>query len=237
MRTGAVWQALMAGSLSVVPPLPGQAPQRATAPEDSWVGRSALYEVFVQDFSPEGTFRGVIAGLDRIQASGANVVWLMPVHPIGVAGRKGTLGSPYAARDYRAINPAYGTADDLRALIEAIHAKGMKVILDWVPDHTSVDHPWVREHPDYYVKDEQGRPSVPRDPKGKLTDWTDVAQLDYGNPALRREMIAAMRWWLTEFGIDGFRMDVAGFVPDAFWREATPALRAAVPRPILLLAE
>jgi len=144
----------MAASLSVVPAPLNKAPQRATAPEDSWVGRSALYEVFVQDFSPEGTFRGVIAGLDRIQASGANVVWLMPVHPIGVAGRKGTLGSPYAARDYRAINPAYGNAADLRALIEAIHAKGMKVILDWVPDHTSVDHPWVREHPDYYVKDE-----------------------------------------------------------------------------------
>jgi alpha-amylase len=236
MRKGFA-RAALAGSLGLAPQLVGQAPAVATAPDSSWVRRSALYEVFVQDFSPEGTFRGVIAGLERIQASGANVVWLMPVHPIGVVGRKGTLGSPYAARDYRAINPAYGTGDDLRALIHAIHARGMKVILDWVPDHTAPDHPWVRKHPDYYVKDEQGRPSVPRDPGGKLTDWTDVLQLDYGNPAVRREMIATMSYWLQEYGLDGFRVDVAGFLPLDFWREAVPALRASVPRPILLLAE
>ncbi|MGH7512490.1 MAG: alpha-amylase family glycosyl hydrolase [Gemmatimonadales bacterium] len=237
MRTRVACQALMAASLTIVRAAPGQAPARATAPDSSWVARSALYEVFVQDFSPQGTFRGVLAGLERIQSSGANVVWLMPVHPIGVAGRKGTLGSPYAARDFRAINPAYGTAADLHALIRAIHARGMKVILDWVPDHTSLDHPWVKAHPDFYVKNERGEPSVPRDPKGKLTDWTDVLQLDYANPGLRREMIATMRYWLEDFGLDGFRVDVAGFLPVDFWRQAVPALRAAVPRPILLLAE
>jgi glycosidase len=113
----------------------------------------------------------------------------------------------------------------------------MKLILDWVPDHTSPDHAWVKEHPDYYFRNERGEPSVPREPDGKLTDWTDVAQLDYGNPAVRREMIATMRWWLQEFGIDGFRVDVAGFIPNDFWREAIPAIRAAVPWPILLLAE
>ena len=205
--------------------------------DSAWIERSALYEVFVQDFSRQGTLRGVIDGLDRIQASGANVVWVMPIHPIGVRGRKGTLGSPYAVKDFRAVNPAYGTADDFRALVEAVHGRGMKLILDWVPDHTAQDHMWIREHPDYYFKDKRGRPSVPREPDGKLTDWTDVAQLDYGNAQLRREMIATMRWWLTEFGIDGFRVDVAGFLPNAFWREAVPALRAAVPRRILLLAE
>jgi glycosidase len=196
-----------------------------------------LYEVFVQKFSPSGDLRGVIEGLDRIQAVGADVVWLMPIHPIGVVNRKGTLGSPYAARDYRAINPAYGTPDDFRALVQAVHEREMRLILDWVPDHTSPDHPWVRERPDFYFRNARGQPSVPRDPDGKLTDWTDVVQLDYGNPDLRREMIATMRWWLEEFDVDGFRVDVAGFLPYDFWREAVPALRAAVPRRILLLAE
>jgi glycosidase len=196
-----------------------------------------LYEVFVQDFSPAGNFRGVIDGLDRIQSSGANVVWLMPIHPIGALNRKGALGSPYAARDYRAINPAYGNAADFRALVQAVHARGLKLILDWVPDHTSPDHAWVKEHPDYYIRNERGEPSVPRDAEGKLTDWTDVVQLDYKNPAVRREMTATMRYWLQAFDIDGFRVDVAGFIPYDFWREAVPDLRASVPRPILLLAE
>ena len=217
--------------------LSAQAPALALAPDTSWVPRSALYEVFVRDFSPQGTFRGLIDGLERIQASGADVLWLMPIYPIGEKNRKGTLGSPYAVRDYRAVNPSYGTAADFRALVQAVHARGMKLILDWVPNHTAPDHGWVRRHPDWYVRDEQGRPTVPRDENGKLTDWTDVAQLDYGNPALRREMIATMRYWLEEFGIDGFRMDVAGYLPLDFWREATPALRGSVPRPILLLAE
>lgn len=226
---------LLAGYAATARPLPAQA--AVLAPDTSWVPRSAIYEVFVRDFSATGNLSGVTRGLSRIQAAGANVVWLMPIHPVGVLNRKDPLGSPYSARDYRAINPSFGTPGDFRALVRAVHARGMKLILDWVPNHTSWDHVWVREHPDFYVRNERGEMSVPRDDQGKLTDWTDVAQLDYGNPALRREMIAAMRWWLTEFGIDGFRMDVAGFVPDAFWREATPALRAAVPRPILLLAE
>ncbi len=229
--------ALVAGCLAAARPTPAQPQAPAPSPDTSWVARSALYEVFVQDFSPAGNFKGVMDGLGRIQASGADVVWLMPIHPIGVLNRKGSLGSPYAARDYRAINPAYGTAADFRALVRAVHARGMKLILDWVPDHTSPDHAWVKEHPDYYFRNERGEPSVPREPDGKLTDWTDVAQLDYGNPAVRREMIATMRWWLQEFGIDGFRVDVAGFIPNDFWHEAVPALRAAVPRRILLLAE
>jgi glycosidase len=239
MRIRLTCLALMAGYLAVARPAVAQAaaPAPAPAPDTSWVARSALYEVFVQDFSPTGNFRGVIGGLDRIQASGADVLWLMPIHPIGALNRKGSLGSPYAARDYRAINPAYGTAADFRALVRAVHARGMKLILDWVPDHTSPDHAWVRAHPDYYVRNERGEPSVPRDAEGKLTDWTDVVQLDYKNPELRRAMIDAMRYWLQEFGIDGFRVDVAGFIPYDFWREAVPALRGAVPRRILLLAE
>ena len=213
------------------------APARVTAPDTSWVARSAIYEVNVRDFSPTGDLRGVTRGLDRIAAVGANVVWLMPIYPVGVLNAKGPLGSPYAVRDYLAIDSAFGAPADFRDLVQATHARGMKLILDWVPDHTAWDHAWIREHPDYYVHDERGAISVPRDRQGKPTDWTDVAQLDYRNPALRRAMIAAMHHWLEQFDIDGFRVDVAGFVPDDFWREAIPALRAAAPRPILLLAE
>jgi glycosidase len=224
--------------LAGAPALAWQAPRaRAQAPDTSWVARSALYEIFVRDFSPTGDFRGVTRGLDHVQAVGANVLWLMPIYPVGVLNHKGTLGSPYAARDYRAINPAFGTAADLRELVQAVHARGMKIILDFVPNHTAWDNGWIREHPDWYLHNERGEISVPRDEQGRLTDWTDVAALDYRNPQLRRAVLDAMRYWLVEFGIDGFRVDVAGFVPDDFWREAVPALRAAAHRRILLLAE
>ena len=208
-----------------------------TAPDTSWVRRSTIYEVFVRDFSPSGDLQGVARGLDRIQSAGANVIWLMPIYPVGVLNHKGPLGSPYAVRDYRAINPDFGTAADFGALVRAVHARGMKLILDWVPNHTAWDNRWIKEHPEFYARNERGEITVPRDPQGKLTDWTDVAQLDYKNAGLRRAMIAAMRYWLDQYGIDGFRVDAAGFVPDDFWREAVPALRAASKRPILLLAE
>ena len=214
-----------------------QASSRGTAPESSWVRHSAIYEVFVRDFSRSGDFRGVTRGLDRIQAVGANVLWLMPIYPVGIANRKGTLGSPYAVRDYLAVNPEFGTLADFKALVKAVHARGMKLILDWVPNHTAWDNVWVEQHPSFYVRDASGGLTVPRDDKGNLTDWTDVAQLNYKNPEMRRAMIDAMRHWLVEFDIDGFRVDAAGFVPDDFWQEALPQLRASVKRPILLLAE
>ncbi len=208
-----------------------------TASDTSWVSRAAIYEVFVRDFSPSGDFKGVTKGLDRIQASGANVVWLMPIYPVGFLNHKGELGSSYAVRDYHGINMDYGTAQDFRELVRAVHARGMKIILDWVPNHSAWDNVWMRDHKDYYHHNARGEIEVPRDPDGKLTDWTDVAQLEYKNPALRRAMIDAMKWWLQTYDIDGFRVDAAGFVPDSFWVEAVPALRAAVQRRILLLAE
>ena len=220
----------------VRPPTTARPPVRPTA-DTSWVSHAALYEVFVRDFSPSGDFKGVVKGLDRIEASGANVIWLMPIYPVGVLNHKGTLGSSYAVRDYHGINKDYGNARDFQALVRAVHARGMKIILDWVPNHTAWDNVWMREHKDYYHTNARGEVEVPRDQDGKLTDWTDVAQLEYKNPALRRAMIDAMKWWLTTYDIDGFRVDAAGFVPDSFWIEAVPALRAAVPRPILLLAE
>lgn len=239
-----IYAALVAGSAFVGACAPaGQTavqpvsatPGPAGATNQGWVANTALYEVFVRDFSPTGNFRGVIDGLDRIQATGANVVWLMPIHPIGVLNRKDSLGSSYSVRDYHEVNPDYGTKDDFRALVQAAHARNLKVILDWVPNHTAWDHRWATEHPEFYTRDEQGRMSVPRDADGKLTDWTDVADLNYADPGLRRAMIGEMRYWLDEFGIDGFRVDVAAFVPDDFWREAVPQLRAG--RSILLLAE
>ncbi len=224
---------LAAGCHRAAPP--AVAPAATTGVD--WIRHGAIYEVFVRDFSPSGDFRGVTANLDRIEATGANIVWLMPIYPVGVAERKGTLGSPYAVRDYHAVNPLFGTASDFQALVDAVHARGMRIILDWVPNHTAWDNVWTTEHPDYYVRDAKGGLTVPRDDKGNLTDWTDVAQLDYGNPALRRAMITTMQWWLDTYHIDGFRVDAAGFVPDAFWQEAVPALRAATDRPILMLAE
>ena len=207
------------------------------APDTSWVQRSAVYEVFVRDFSPTGDLKGVTAGLGRIQAVGANVIWLMPIYPVGVLNHKGELGSPYAVRDYEAINPAFGTASDFRDLIRAAHNRGMHVILDWVANHTAWDNPWIKAHPDWYLHDAKGEISVPVDPQGHLTDWTDVAQLDYKNPELRKGMIAAMKYWIDTYQIDGFRMDAAGFVPDAFWQECLPALRAESRNPLMLLAE
>ena len=227
----------LAGLFPAGLPALAQAPAAALAPDTSWVARCAIYEVNVRDFSPAGNLRGVMRRLDRIQASGANVIWLMPIYPVGVLNAKGPLGSPYAVRDFNTINPAFGTAADLRALVRAAHSRGLKVILDWVPDHTSWDNVWIREHPEYYVHGDDGKPVVPRDLQGHPTDWTDVAQLDYHNAGLRAAMIAALRRWLVDFDLDGYRMDVAHFIPLDFWRENNAALRAAVRRPILLLAE
>ena len=205
------------------------------ADRPAFAAQTALYEVFVRDFSPEGTFRGVIRGLDRIEATGVEVIWLMPIHPVGELERKGPLGSSYSVRDHRAVNPEYGTKEDFRALVEAVHARGMKLILDWVPNHTAWDHVWMAEHPEFYARNEAGEMTHPRDLGGNLTDWTDVAELEYDHPGLRAAMIDAMRYWVEEFDIDGFRVDVAGFIPPDFYREAIPALRAV--RPLLMLAE
>jgi len=239
-RPSAVTLIVMSAMLAVASPATAciaQAPSRVTAPDSSWVRHSAIYEVFVRDFSRSGDFRGVTRGLDRIQAVGANVVWLMPIYPVGIANRKGTLGSPYAVRDYFAVNPEFGTVADFKALVQAVHARGMKLILDWVPNHTAWDNVWVKQHPTFYVRNDSGGLTVPRDDKGNLTDWTDVAQLNYKNPEMRRAMIDAMRHWLVQYGIDGFRVDAAGFVPDDFWQEALPQVRGSVKRPIMLLAE
>ncbi len=194
-----------------------------------WVRDAVVYELFPRVFSPEGNLPGAIDRLDHVRDLGATVVWLMPIHPIGAEKRKGTYGSPYSIRDFYAVNPDYGTPDDLRRLVREAHARGLKVILDVVANHTSWDSVMMAT-PDLYVRDDQGRVQPPN------ADWSDVAKLDYANPKTRSYMIEMMAHWLRELGVDGFRCDVAGLVPTDFWEEARPALEAVRPD-LFLLAE
>ena len=184
-----------------------------------------IYSIYVRNHTPEGTFRAVIGDLDRIRALGTDIIWLMPIHPIGVEGKKGTLGCPYANRDYRAVNPAYGTMEDFEALVREIHAHGMKCMIDVVYNHTSPDSVLAHTHPEYFLRDAAGKPTR------KVADWWDVVDLDYGNRELWRYQIDTLKMW-AEIG-DGFRCDVASSVPAAFWREAREqvgdcALRAKI---------
>jgi glycosidase len=191
--------------------------------------------VFVRDFSDEGTLAGVTAGLGRIEAVGAEVVWLMPIHPIGEVERKGELGSPYSVTDYRGIHPDFGDEEDFRALVRAVQDRGLKLILDWVANHTAWDHPWVTEPP-RVLRPRRERPHDRAPRRARQPHRLDRrGGAGLRPPGLRRAMIDEMLYWVEEFGVDGFRVDVAGMVPDDFWREAIPQLRAA--RPLLMLAE
>jgi len=201
-----------------------------------WSKSATIYEVNVRQYTPEGTFAAFQQHLPRLKAMGVDILWLMPVQPIGRKNRKGSLGSYYSIADYTATNPEHGTEADFKRLVDAAHAQGMRVILDWVPNHTAHDHEWIAAHPDWYVHRADGTISNARDNEGRETDWTDVAELDYDNPAMRREMIGEMRWWVERMGIDGFRCDVAGGVPMDFWMQARTALRAVRPD-LFLLAE
>ncbi len=196
-------------------------------PEPEWASSAVLYECNVRQFSPTGNFAGVRAGLPRLRDLGIDVLWIMPIHPIGVERRKlkpGDLGSPYSVRDYLAVNPDFGTEADFKILVNEAHVLGLKVILDWVPNHTSWDSEWKKSHPEYFTK-YKGDFTVPINEHGEpIPDWSDVCDLDYGNPATRRAMIEAMQYWLKTCDIDGFRVDMAGLVPNDFWAEARPAL-------------
>jgi glycosidase len=194
-----------------------------------WVRDGVIYEIFPRAFSPAGNFNGVTARLDELKDVGVNILWLMPIHPIGQEKKKGTIGSPYAVRDYYAINPDYGTKEDLKRLIAEAHRRGMKVIIDIVANHTAWDSVLMKQ-PDFYTHDAAGKiiPPVP--------DWADVADLNYDNPRLRDYMIEMLKFWLKEFDLDGFRCDVAGFVPTDFWERARTELERIKPD-IVMLAE
>lgn len=199
-----------------------------THPE--WSRNAVLYQLNTRQFTPEGTFRAAQEQLPRLKALGVDVIWLMPIQPIGEKNRKGTLGSPYSVKDYFAVNPEFGTMDDLKAFVAAAHAQGMHVILDWVANHTAWDNVLTTTHPEWYERDLNGhfRPTP-------WWDWSDIINLNYAHPGLRQYMTEALMYWVREADIDGYRADVAGFVPLDFWNTARAQLDTI--KPVFMLAE
>ena len=183
--------------------------------------KQVIYSIYVRAHTEEGSFRAVIPDLDRIRGLGTDIIWLMPIHPIGILGKKGSLGCPYANRDYRDVNPEYGTMEDFRALADAIHERGMKCIIDVVYNHTSPDAVLLREHPEFYYRDAEGKTG------NKIGDWADVIDLDYTVPELWDYQIETLKGWAQI--VDGFRCDVASFVPVEFWKKARAAVEEVHP--------
>ncbi|GAA0566089.1 alpha-amylase family glycosyl hydrolase [Rhizomicrobium electricum] len=201
-----------------------------------WARNATIYEVNVRQYSPDSALSAVTKDLPRLKTMGIDIVWLMPIHPIGKEHRKGPLGSYYSVADYKAVNPEFGTMDDLKTLVARAHGLGMKVILDWVPNHTAWDNPWVKDHPEWYLKDETGKIGPVTFGSGADKQvWEDVVGLDYKVPALRAAMIDAMAFWIKTADVDGFREDVATNVPVDFWNEARRELDKI--KPVFMLAE
>lgn len=188
-----------------------------------------IYQVNIRSFSNEGTLNAVKAKLSHIKDLGANVVYLMPIYPIGQVN---SVGSPYAVQNYKAVNPAFGSLEDLRSLVDDAHEMGMAVILDWVANHTAWDNPWITQHPNWYLQDENGNIVMPPN-----TNYADVAQLNFNNSETRAGMIDAMAYWVYNANIDGFRCDYADAVPQNFWTEAIATLRNIKNQDLLFLAE
>jgi 1,4-alpha-glucan branching enzyme len=204
----------------------GEAPATARYPE--WAKNAVIYEVNVRQHTLEGTFKALEKDLPRLKELGVDILWLMPVYPIGVKERKGKLGSYYSIKDFKGINPEFGKESDFQSFVTKAHSMGFKVILDWVTNHTAWDNSWVSKHPDWYKKDASGKFVSPY-------DWTDVVALDYNNQQMRLAMIDAMNYWVEKFDIDGFRCDMAGLVPLDFWEQARPALQQK--KTLFMLAE
>ncbi len=181
-----------------------------------WSKSANMYEVNIRQYTEEGTFKAFEEHIPRLKEMGVDILWLMPIHPIGKEKRKGELGSYYSIQDYKAVNPNFGTMQDFKDLVEATHEHDMKLFLDWVPNHTAWDHPWTEEHPEYYMKDSTGAITYE-------ADWTDIAQLNYENKELWDKMIDRMKFWIDETNIDGYRVDHAGHdIPLDFWKKAIP---------------
>ena len=193
-----------------------------------WTVNSNIYEVNTRQYTPEGTFAAFDSHIDRLSEMGVDILWFMPISPIGEKNRKDSLGSYYSVKDYIAINPEFGTAADFHNIVKRAHENGMHVIIDWVANHTAWDHKWVTEHPDWYQMDESGILKSP-------FDWTDVVQLDYSNMDMRIEMTKQMEFWVDSFNIDGFRCDVASMVPTEFWDSTRAVLNTK--KEIFMLAE
>jgi glycosidase len=196
-----------------------------------WSKDATMYELNVRQFSEEGTFEAIFDDLPRLKQMGVDIIWLMPIHPIGEENRKGTMGSYYAVKDYKAINPNFGDEQSFARFVHLAHQNGMKVIIDWVANHTSPDNVWVEAgHMDWYNLDSTGNVQPPPG-----TDWWDVSDLNYDNEDMRKAMIDAMEYWVREFDIDGYRCDVAGWVPTDFWDDVRVALDKI--KPVFMLAE
>ena len=202
-------------------------PAASTRKSPDWLRSAVVYEIFPRDFSREGTLDAITARLDELKNLGVDVLWLMPVHPTGEKMKKGSIGSPFAVRDFYAINPDYGTTNDFKRLVEEAHKRGMKMVMDIVAGQTAWDSVLLAR-PEFYLKDANGA-IVPPDPA-----WTDVAGLNYANPAVRAYMIGMMKHWLQDFGVDGFRCDVAPNVPVDFWEAARDELEKINPQVIIL---
>jgi glycosidase len=202
----------------------------ATLNNAEWTKNAVLYQINTRQFTPEGTFAAAQHQLPRLKALGIDIVWLMPIHPIGVKNRKGGLGSPYSVQDYYAVNPEFGTKADLKVFVDEAHRLGLHVILDLVANHTSWDNQMAIDHPDWYEKDWKGsfRPTP-------WWDWSDVIDLDWSKPGVREHVGKAMEMWVRDYGIDGYRADVAGYVPLDFWESERARLEAI--RPVFMLAE
>jgi glycosidase len=194
-----------------------------------WIMQGNIYEVNVRQYTPEGTFNAFAKHIDRLKTMGVQTLWFMPINPISKVDRKGKLGSYYAVSDYTAINPEFGNIDDWKQLVKTIHDKGLKVLIDWVPNHTGADHSWLKTHPDFYIKDSSGKAAT-------MFDWTDTRVLNYKNEEMQDSMIADMKYWVTETGIDGFRVDVAWNVPAQFWLRSIAQLKQ-VKNDMFFLAE
>lgn len=194
-----------------------------------WIANTNIYEVNIRQYSAEGSFNAFAANLPRLKDMGVEVLWIMPIHPIGKINRKGSLGSYYSIADFKGVNPEFGTAADFKSLVQQAHALGMKVIMDWVANHAAWDNVWTKDHPEYFVRDEAGNFKPPY-------DWTDVIQIDHNSEAEQDAMIGAMQYWVTEFDIDGFRADLAHLTPLAFWKKARTAIEPLKPN-LFWLAE
>lgn len=195
-----------------------------------WSRNATIYEVNIRQYTKEGTINAFAKHMPRLKEMGVDILWLMPIYPVSEKNKKGDLGSYYAVADYRAVNPEFGTMQDLKALVKEAHKLGMKVILDWVANHTGWDNFLINEHKDWYTQNEKGEVIVPEG-----TDWTDTADLNYDNKEMRQYMIGSFKFWIQNADVDGFRCDVAGMVPTDFWNEARAELDKV--KPIFMLAE
>jgi glycosidase len=186
------------------------------APSPDWIKGAVIYEIFLRNFTPEGTFKAAQAKLADLKALGINTIWLMPIYPIGKEKRKGSLGSPYSVKDYLDINPEHGTKEDFKNFVKAAHELELKVVIDFVGNHTAWDCPLVKEHPEYYLKDKKGNITSPN------PDWSDVAQLDYKNPAVRTYFANVLKTWLKDYNIDGFRFPLPKQFRQTFGKQPLP---------------